>query len=268
MQLGIVTYMIAARWSLTTILERLEELGIFGVELRGGHAHGVEDDLKEEERQRIHKRFEASPVELVGLGTAFEFDSPDPDILKQNIQGTKRYIELAHDVGALGVKVRPNRLHTGKGIPAHVTLRQIGESLAELGEYGQRYGVRLRLEVHGPGTSLLSNVRTILRQANHPNVFVCWNCNSTDLDNPAAPIGRRSIRRNFELVEQWIEILHLHELWDPAYPYAELFRLLRARNFEGYTLAEIPACACDEDAVRLLRYYRALWEKLASQGAE
>jgi hypothetical protein len=38
-----------------------------------------------------------------------------------------------------------------------------------------------------------------------------------------------------------------------------LFGLLRDANYEGWTMAEIPESA---DAVRLLRYYRALWREL------
>jgi hypothetical protein len=42
-------------------------------------------------------------------------------------------------------------------------------------------------------------------------------------------------------------------------PGGNLFGLLREANYEGWTMAEIPESA---DAVRLLRYYRALWREL------
>src|SRR5947209_10609799 len=100
MQLGIVTYNIAKDWDLPTILARLEKLGYAGVELRTGHAHKVEVDLTKSQREEVRKRFEDSPVQLAGLGSAFEFQSSDPSVVRKNIEGTKEYVRLAHDIGS------------------------------------------------------------------------------------------------------------------------------------------------------------------------
>ncbi len=99
-QLGIVTYNIAKDWDLATILARLEKLEYEGVELRTTHAHKVEVNLSKAEREEVRRRFEDSPVQLAGLGSAFEYHSADPQELKRNIDGTKEYVRLAHDVGA------------------------------------------------------------------------------------------------------------------------------------------------------------------------
>src|SRR5262245_57742624 len=107
-QLGIVTYNIAKDWDLPAILSRLEKLGYSGAELRTSHAHKVEVNLTKAQREEVRKRFEDSPVELAGLGSAFEYQATDPAIVRQNIDGTKEYVRLAHDIGAPGVKVRPN----------------------------------------------------------------------------------------------------------------------------------------------------------------
>ena len=112
-QLGIVTYNIAKDWDLPTILARLEKLGFAGVELRSGHAHKVEVDLTGPQREEVRQRFEDSPVHLAGLGSAFEYQSADPAVVRKNIEGTKEYIRLAHDVGSPGVKVRPNGIPQG-----------------------------------------------------------------------------------------------------------------------------------------------------------
>ena len=112
-QLGIVTYNIAKDWDLPTILSRLEKLGYAGVELRTGHAHKVEVNLTGAQRDEVRKRFEDSPVHLAGLGSAFEYQSADPAIVRKNIEGTKEYVRLAHDVGSPGVKVRPNGIPPG-----------------------------------------------------------------------------------------------------------------------------------------------------------
>ncbi len=61
-------------------------------------------------------------------------------------------MELAHDTGAWGVKVRPNGFP--KELSREATIENIGNSLRELGEYGQKYGVEIWMEVHGRETQL------------------------------------------------------------------------------------------------------------------
>jgi len=108
LRLGIVTYNIARDWDVDTIIEKCSQSGYEGVELRTTHRHGVEVNLSKEERRRIREKFQDCPVKLVGLGSTFEYHSPVKEELRKNIEGTKEYVKLAHDVGAEGIKVRPN----------------------------------------------------------------------------------------------------------------------------------------------------------------
>ena len=108
MRLGLVTYMWGAEWDLPTLLKNCAETGFEGAELRTTHKHGVELALTAEERREVRKRFEDSPVVFVGPGTACEYHSPDPAVVAKNIEETKRFVELSHDLGGTGVKVRPN----------------------------------------------------------------------------------------------------------------------------------------------------------------
>lgn len=246
-QLGIVTYNIAKDWDLSTILKRLEALKYQGVELRTSHAHKVEVDLTAAQRREVRKRFEDSPVELAGLGSAFEYHATDPAVVKKNVEGTKQYVRLAHDLNAPGVKVRPNGVPPGADLDA--TLRQIGRALHELGEDAAGFGVEIRVEVHGATTQLVPHIARIMKYADHPNVYVCWNSNTTDVVNG-------SIKENFALVADKIREVHLRDLTDEQYPWRELFALLDARGYQGYALAEI---AESSDPERVLRYFRALW---------
>ena len=65
------------------------------------------------ERRLVRQKFEDGGVSAYGLGTAFEFHSPDPAEVRRNIEGTKASLQLAAELGMEGIKVRPN------GIPAH-----------------------------------------------------------------------------------------------------------------------------------------------------
>ena len=112
----------------------------------------------------------------------------------------------------------------------------------------------IRLEVHGPGTSLLPHIKTILDTANHPNVGACWNSNQSDLEGDG-------FDHNFDLVKGRIFSVHLRDLSLEEYPFRRLMARLNESGFTGFCLAEIPE---SKDPVRVMQYFRALW--LAYQG--
>ncbi len=253
MRLGLVTYNLAKDWDVGTIIQNCAETGFAGVELRTSHAHRVEADLSPAQRREVRQRFADSPVALVGLGTAFEYDAVDPAEVRRNVEGTKQYVKLAHDVGAAGVKVRPNRVHDDEGIPREQTFAQIGLALRECGAYASDYGIEIRLEVHGRVTCQPPHIRQIIDHADHPNVFVCWNSNMQDIE-------AGSIDANFALLQERIRLVHITELYS-EYPWRRLFALLRSAGYRGFTLAEIPA---SPEPLRLMRYYRALWQALSA----
>ncbi len=252
MHLGLVTYNLAKDWDVPTIIRHCTATRFEGVELRTTHAHGVEVTLSPAQRAEVKQRFRDSPVQLMGLGSTFDFHTPDQAKLRRDLAAAKDYILLARDVGATGIKVRPNGLP--REVPVAKTLEQIGRSLRELGEFGQGYGQCLRLEVHGPGTALLPHIKTIMDAAHHPNVGVCWNSNQTDLEGAG-------FDHNFDLVKDKIFSVHMRDLYLEEYPFRRLLSRLNETGFRGFCLAEIPESS---DPLRVMRYFRALW--LAYQG--
>ncbi len=247
MHLGTVTYNLAMDWDIATIIKNCTETKFEGVELRTTHKHGVEVSLSKEQRAEVKKRFADSPVKLWSLGSAFDYHTTDQAKLKKDIAATKEYIALAADVGATGVKVRPNGLP--KDVPVEKTVEQIGRSLRELGEFAKNHGQEIRVEVHGPGTSALPIIKRIMDVADHKQVGVCWNSNPTDLDGAG-------FDSNFDLVKDKLFIVHLRDLYLEDYPFRKLFTRLNGIGFTGFCLAEIPPST---DPVRVMRYYRSLW---------
>ena len=247
MHLGMVTYELGQAWDIATIIKNCEAAQFEGVELRTGHAHKVEVNLTAEQRQEVRQRFQDSNVQLFGLGSAFDYHTPDQAKLRRDIEATKEYILLARDVGATGVKVRPNALP--KEVPPEKTLAQIGHALGELGDFARDHGQVIRLEVHGSGTAFPPRIRTILDAANHPSVGACWNCNASDLDGEGWD-------HNFDLLKDKMFSVHMRDLFLEDYPFRKMFARLNEIKFTGFCLAEIPASA---DPVRVMKYYRALW---------
>jgi sugar phosphate isomerase/epimerase len=250
MKLGIVTYQIAKDWDVPTIIEMCQRVGISGVELRTTHAHGVEIELTADQRQGVRQQFADSGVEIVGLGSAYEYHATEPEIVQGNIDGTIEYARLASDLGCEGIKVRPNGLQVKNGIPEEKTLEQIGKALRTCGEACADLGIQIRVEVHGHETCEPVRMRKIIDHADHDNVYLCWNSNPQDVVDG-------SIEKHFELLKEKVSLVHINEIHKSEYPWKDLFARLRAEGYEGYVLAEIPDSPEPE---RLLRYYRALFE--------
>ena len=252
MQLGLVTYNWGKDWDIPTLIKNCEATGFEGVELRSTHKHGVEITIDPNRRKEIARHFTDSKVDLVGLGSACEYHSSDPAVVRKNIKETKAFVKLCKDVGGTGVKVRPNGIP--KDVPVEKTLEQIGNSLREVARFGADHGVAIRVEVHGRnGSAELSNIHRMMEVADHPNAVVCWNCNPTDL------IGK-GLKHNFNLVKEKIGIIHIHDLRSTGYPWKEIFSLLKGVDFSGWTLLEegkVPI-----DIVAAMHENRAIWEQL------
>ena len=229
MKFGLVTYLWGRDWPLPALISNCERAGIGGVELRTEHAHGVEPSLTRQQRIEVKKRFSDSPVTLVGLGRNECFDSPDPDILKKNIEATKAVIKLSSDIGATGVKVKPNDFH--KNVPREKTIEQIGRALNTVGRFAADYNQQIRLEVHGTCCHL-PTIRLIMDVAYHPNVTVCWNSNDQDLEG-------RGLEFNFNLVkDRFGDTAHVRELNIGTYPYQQLINLFVKIDYPGWILLE------------------------------
>jgi sugar phosphate isomerase/epimerase len=249
-KLGAVTYNVLKDWDVETIIKNLEAAGFEAVELRTTHKHGVEVTLPPAEREKVRKRFEASKVRLLSFGSTCEFHSPDPAVRRKNVEEGKLFVELAHDTGAWGVKVRPNGLP--KEVPVETTIKNIAACLRELGDFGAGRGVEIWLEVHGRESSDPKVCAAIMRATKHEQVGLCWNSNAGDIVNG-------SVRESFQLLRPWLKHAHINELANPSYPWRELFTLMRQTKYERYTLCEVQE---SKEPERFLRYYKALWTEL------
>lgn len=253
---GAVTYNIAKDWDLETIHRNLAAAGIEAVELRTTHAHGVEITLPTAARRDVRQRFADGPVRLASLGTTCEYHADDPARLRAQIEETKAWIQLASDVGAASVKVRPNGLRSD--MSAEASLEQIGRALAECSRAAADLGVRIQLEVHGPGTSRVPAIHRILQHAGEPGaLWVCWNSNQTDLEDGG-------LEANFRLVQPRIGQVHMRDLYVTEYPWRQLVQLLRTGGFSGYCYAELEESSCD--GVRVLKYFKAMLRALEGGG--
>jgi len=187
-------------------------------------------------------------VKIGGLGTTCEFHSPDPAVVRKNIEETKAWVQLASDVGSPSVKVRPNGIPPS--VPEEQTLEQIGKALAECAGFAREHGIVIQLEVHGEESQRVPRIRKMFDYAgNHPNLRACWNSNQTDLLDGG-------FDANFRMLRNQIGQVHMRDLFLEEYPWRQLITSLADMKFTGYCFAEIPE---SPDGVRVLEYFRGMF---------
>lgn len=250
---GFTTYQWGKDWDIPTLIANCSKAQVYGVELRTSqsYAHGVELDLTAQQRREVKKRFEDSPITLVGLATSERYDSPDPEQLEAAIKNTKAYIELSKDVGGSGVRVFPNSFHDN--VPHEKTIEQIGNALNIVGAFAANFGQQIRLEAHGSAGDL-PTIRAIMNHVVQPSVRVKLNSDKRDTQG-------EGFEHNFNLVKDFLgDTLHLHNLKDPDFPYQLQMDLLVKMGWSGWQLLE----ASDNvpDRVQALIDQRQIWDRL------
>lgn len=252
MKLGLVTYLWGKDWGLETLIANCEKTKLGGVELRVEHAHNVHTGLSKQERSEVKMKFDDSSVECLGMGTNQDYHHTDQSVLRASIEKTKEFIKLSHDIGATGVKVKPNTLP--EGVSREKTIEQIGKSLNEVASFGEEYGQQIRVEVHGRKTQQLPVMKAIFDVADHPNATVCWNCNNEDL------IGE-GLEYNFNLVkDRFGDTIHVREFNEGSYPYQQLMNLFMDMNYGGWILLE---CRTDPaDRIAAIKEQHKIFKKM------
>lgn len=252
-KLGTITYNVPKDWDLPTLLNICPKAGLSALEFRTTHKHGVEVTLNSAQRAEVKKRCADAGIRQTSLGTVCEFHSPDPAVVQKHVEDCRQWVALAKEIGALGIKVRPNGLP--QEVPVEKTLEQIGKTLRQCGDYARDAGVEIWVEVHGRGTQEPENMRKIMDHCGHKSVGICWNSNPTDVKNG-------SVKEAFELLKPFLLNVHINTLWGP-YPYRELFSLLRQSGYNRYTLCEVGTPVKAEDGLLFFQCYHGLWRELA-----
>ncbi len=254
LKLGLMTYLVGSKWDIETIIKNCKEAQFEHVQLRTTHAHGVEVTLTSAQRTEVKKRFADAGL-AISLASAFQYHSTDSSELRRNIEGTKQYLQLAADVGALGIRVFPNAVPAEGDPSREKILEQIGKSVSECATTGYNLGVQVRLEEHGQGTANIPVIKKILDYADNPNVWIIWNNSDSDYTGEDLPKGYEgmSLEDQFNLVKGRIGNVHLRELYTD-YPWRKLFSLLSKSGYNGYLDIELSDESCEP--VRMMKNYR------------
>jgi sugar phosphate isomerase/epimerase len=255
MKLSLDTYSIGTDLSLRDLVQLLPANGFDGVEFRcdSGQQHGVELDTSPEERRRIRTLLNGAGIEVACLSTGERFESPDPAVRQAAIEVTKQFVDLAADLGCGRIRVFGNDFPPR--VPKPQVVQYVGESLRACGQYAEGRGVDVLLEMHGQ-FYYWEYALGAVQVADHPNVAINYNCDLRDLVDG-------SVSYTFGQVKDHVRHVHLHDLENRAFPYKELFGLLKEMSYDGF-------CSLEEGyreggEKKVIALYAALYREMVAQ---
>jgi len=254
-RLSLDTYSICQNMPWAHLLDTLAASRFAAVEFRceAGQVHGVELDTSPARRRELRHLLHEAGLGVSVLSTSQRFESPDPAVRAAAVARSKRYIELADDLGAKGIRVFGNDFP--EGVSREDVVRYVGESLREIGEFAEGTDVLALLEMHGQ-FYYWEYALGAVEIADHPHVAINYNCDARDLVDG-------SVAFVLSKVGDRVRHVHLHDLADESFPYLELLQYLKNRGYEGYLSLELGYDGGDPDNV--IRLMAALYRSLAAR---
>lgn len=238
MQLSFMTW-VCPQWDLTEILTGAIRYGYDSVEPRAeaDQKHGVEIEATKKQRASIRAAFEDTGVKMSCIATSRRYAIADDKERAESVELTKRYVELADDLGCNHIRVFGGM--TPEGMEFAEAKKHVAESLREAATAAEGSHVHLCIETHD-AYCLANDLMEVIQMANHPHIAVCW-----DIMHPVT--HGMSMAEAFEHVRGLTRHCHIHDGRIPEgekraemcltgegdIPHDEAVRLLASINFEG-----------------------------------
>jgi sugar phosphate isomerase/epimerase len=257
-------------WTLTEVLTGAIKYGYDAVEPRveANQKHGIDLNTTKKERNQIKASFEDTGIACCCLATSRTFSMADESARRESIELTRRYVDLAHDLGCPNLRVFGGQ--TPKEVAFADAKKYVAEALHECAQHAAKAGVYLCFETHDAYCNSADAVEVVTAAA-HPNVAICW-----DVMHPFR-MGE-AIADTFERVKGHVRHCHVHDGvppedggpngWQMALmgegniPHQEVFTLLAGIGYAGALSGEwinfLPPDEVLPHDVRVMREYRRL----------
>jgi sugar phosphate isomerase/epimerase len=228
------------KWSWRTVIDTAARLGYAGIELRG--LEGEMDLTKRPEfgaRQIATSIADLKALDLVvtNLGASTRLHEPGPAIAAQ-MDEARRFVDLAHRLGARWVRVFPDRFVAGE--PRERTIARVGDNLAALGRFARGSGVGILVESHGEFVDSDSLEAMMRAAGDAPGVGILWDAHHT------VSAGREAPAATWARLGRWVHHTHLKDsvpaprgvryvlTGEGTIGVRDVVRVLAAAGYEGY----------------------------------
>lgn len=174
-------------WTWLRILDFAAELQFASIELRGILTNMDLTKVPELAPERIadaKRQLAAHGLAVSCLGASAQMHDIDPAKHAAQLDEARRFIDLAHALGAPYVRVFGNEYV--KDVPRDTMLAHIGGALHDLGDYAKSKSVTVIIESHGDFTDSPALLE-ILQRADSPNVALLWDAHHTFVSGKEEP---------------------------------------------------------------------------------
>ena len=192
-------------WPWPKILDFAAEQQFAAIELRGILTDMDLTKVPELAPDKIgeaKRQLEAHGLVVSCLGASAQMHDIDPVKHVAQLDEARRFIDLAHALGAPYVRVFGNEYV--KDVPRDRMLAHIAGSLRELGDYAKGKGVTVIIESHGDFTDSPSLLE-LLQRADSPNVALLWDAHHTFVS------GKEQPEDTVAKLGRWIRHTHLKD---------------------------------------------------------
>jgi sugar phosphate isomerase/epimerase len=202
MQLSFMTW-VCPEWDLKEILTAAVRYGYEAIEPRSevNQNHGVELGSTRKQRAEIKAMTDDFGVALSCIATSRSYALADLKERAESVDLTRRFVELADDVGCRHLRVFGGL--TPEGMEYADAKKYVAESLRAAAEAAEGTDVYLCLETHD-AYCLANDVMDVVNMAAHPHVQVCW-----DIMHPIT--HGQSMSEAFEYVKEHVLHCHIHD---------------------------------------------------------
>lgn len=194
------------KWPWRKVLDQAAGLGFAGIELRG-----LEGEMDLTKRPEFGARAIAAAVAdlkaldltIAALGASTRLHEPNPLTLELQMDEARRFVDLAHRLGAPWVRVFPDRFVPGE--PREATIARVGANLAELGWFARGSGVGVLVESHGEFTESASLAGMMKAAGRAPGVGLVWDTHHTVSNGKETPAA------TWAALGQWVRHTHIKD---------------------------------------------------------
>lgn len=184
------------------LLATAKRFGYDGVEPRidAEHRHGVETTASAGQRKKFKKEALSQGIAISCIATSCTY--ANPEITKQNVEYTRKCIDLAADVGAGRIRVFGGQL--AKDQQQTDAIKIVAEALRLVADRAGARGVTICMETHDSWCRP-ADVAAVMQAVSHPAIAANW-----DIMHPVR-VHQTPIDEAFTTLKPWIRHLHIHD---------------------------------------------------------
>ncbi|MGQ9682187.1 MAG: sugar phosphate isomerase/epimerase family protein [Anaerolineae bacterium] len=227
--------------SLAEMLSLARRLGYDGLEPRLDcqHRHGVELATSAAQRREIRRQVEGSGVALACLATGCSYS--DPATWGQQVEETRRCLDLAADVGCARLRVFGGPLPEGVSRAQAIDL--VVRGLLAVADQAEAQAVSLCVETHDDWTNP-EHLAEVMRRVGRSAAAINW-----DIMHPVRQSGA-TMDTVYQTLGPWIRHVHFHDGSNDGQPlvlrpvgqgaidHRRAVEILQAAGYEGYLSGE------------------------------